>query len=338
VKGLASRHTLSAMRGDFGSGANAIPLGGFGASQRDATPPPSFTDKGRGASASSSAPVRRHPDRTVYVGGLDPRVTSALLAELASHAGRVVRTHIPNAPSGPGPGAGAPTPRAKAGGFGFVEFASVDDAEYACRVLNLTPMYGSRIRVRMSERDEDGGTGGHLGAQLYVAGLAGDADEGALVQACQAFGHVVDCAVVAKGQPGQGHAGMAFGRVVFDGFEASDAAAAALHGAYVPGLCVPGHGPLQVAYANNREAGGGKHGGPEERQRAADAQARRAAAGRRHWVPHTLFAYGLPGELQPNLQPHPQPHPQQHMHLQMQGPTPYPPPLPVAQYHPASWR
>ena len=347
------------MHGDPGSGANAIPVGGFGASRRQGA------SGGRGPTASAFASVsspqhgshsaRRSPERTVYVGRLDPRVTPALLTELASHVGRVMRAHV-QLPGGGGPregpslGASPPTL-----GFGFVEFASVDDAEYACRVLNLVPVFGTRVKVRMSERAEDGGTAGHLGAHLYVAGLAGDVDEGALGDVFQAYGHVVECTVVRRGQQHQGvpqglrqghhqQGDLSYGRVVYDMFEASDAAVAGLHGVYVPGVC--GSGPLHVAYANRRDTAGGKHGGAGERRAAAEAQERRAARGRRRWVPHTLFAYGLPGE-----QPLPAVHPAAAAPTAVQGTLgthvgqPLPPPhYPLGPHHgihgappPRSW-
>ncbi len=73
--------------------------------------------------ASSAAIEQRNQDATCYCGGLDEQVTDELLWELMTNAGPVVHVHIP---------------RDKVTGnhqaFGFVEFRSEEDAEYACKV------------------------------------------------------------------------------------------------------------------------------------------------------------------------------------------------------------
>ena len=73
--------------------------------------------------ASSAAIEQRNQDATCYCGGLDEKVTEELLWELMTNAGPVVHVHIP---------------RDKVTGnhqaFGFVEFRTEEDAEYACKV------------------------------------------------------------------------------------------------------------------------------------------------------------------------------------------------------------
>lgn len=73
--------------------------------------------------ASSAAIEQRNQDATCYCGGLDEKVTDELLWELMTNAGPVVHVHIP---------------RDKVTGnhqaFGFVEFRTEEDAEYACKV------------------------------------------------------------------------------------------------------------------------------------------------------------------------------------------------------------
>lgn len=73
--------------------------------------------------ASSAAIEQRNQDATCYCGGLDEKVSEELLWELMTNAGPVVHVHIP---------------RDKVTGshqaFGFVEFRTEEDAEYACKV------------------------------------------------------------------------------------------------------------------------------------------------------------------------------------------------------------
>jgi len=84
--------------------------------------------------ASSAAIEQRNQDATCYCGGLDEQVTDELLWELMTNAGPVVHVHIP---------------RDKVTGnhqaFGFVEFRSEEDAEYACKVRLAWFCVGLRV-------------------------------------------------------------------------------------------------------------------------------------------------------------------------------------------------
>ena len=75
-------------------------------------------------------------DATVYVGGLDEQCTEELIWELMLQAGPVVNVHMP---------------KDRITGihmfYGFVEFLSEEDADYAIKVLNMIKLFGKPIRI-----------------------------------------------------------------------------------------------------------------------------------------------------------------------------------------------
>lgn len=75
-------------------------------------------------------------EATVYVGNLDERVSDSLVWELMLQAGRIVNVHLPKDRV-------AQTHQ----GYGFVEFISEEDAEYAAKIMNQVRLYGKPIRV-----------------------------------------------------------------------------------------------------------------------------------------------------------------------------------------------
>ncbi|KAJ3139113.1 Splicing factor 3B subunit 4 [Physocladia obscura] len=64
----------------------------------------------------------RNQQNTVYVGNLDEAVTEALLWELMLQAGPVVNVHLPK-----------DRVTQSHQGFGFAEYTSEDDADYAMK-------------------------------------------------------------------------------------------------------------------------------------------------------------------------------------------------------------
>ncbi len=72
----------------------------------------------------------------MYVGNLDDRVNDAILWELFLQAGIVRNVHIPK-----------DRITQSHQGYGFVEFASETDAEYAAKILNSIKLYGKPVRV-----------------------------------------------------------------------------------------------------------------------------------------------------------------------------------------------
>lgn len=88
--------------------------------------------------------LRREQDKeaTVYIGNIDERVTDALIWELMLQAGRIVNVHLPK-----------DRVTQSHQGYGFVEFVSEEDAEYAARIMNQVRLYGKPIRVNKVSTD-----------------------------------------------------------------------------------------------------------------------------------------------------------------------------------------
>lgn len=86
----------------------------------------------------------------MYMGNLDERCTDALVWELMLQAGpvsacapcsracadEIVNVHLPK-----------DRVSMSHQGYGFCEFGSEDDAEYACQIMNQIKLYGKPIRV-----------------------------------------------------------------------------------------------------------------------------------------------------------------------------------------------
>ena len=95
----------------------------------------------------------RNQDATIYVGGLDEKVTESLLWELfvqvfssieiksalklkQYQAGPVVNVHMPK-----------DRVTMMHQGYGFVEFLSEDDADYSIKIMNMIKLFGKPVRV-----------------------------------------------------------------------------------------------------------------------------------------------------------------------------------------------
>ncbi|KAJ2654051.1 Spliceosome-associated protein 49, partial [Coemansia sp. RSA 1199] len=73
----------------------------------------------------------RNQDASIYVGNLDDRVTDELLWELMVQAGPVVSVHLPK-----------DRVTQSTQGYGFVEFQTEADAQYAVQVMNMVKLFG----------------------------------------------------------------------------------------------------------------------------------------------------------------------------------------------------
>jgi RNA recognition motif-containing protein len=82
------------------------------------------------------AVAERNQDATIYVGGLDEKVSETILWELFVQAGPVVNVHMPK-----------DRITQNHQGYGFIEFMSEEDADYAIKIMNMIKLYGKPIRV-----------------------------------------------------------------------------------------------------------------------------------------------------------------------------------------------
>lgn len=124
--------------------------------------------------------VNREQDKeaTVYIGNLDERVTDSLVWELMLQAGRIVNVHLPK-----------DRVTQTHQGYGFVEFISEEDAEYAARVMNQVRLYGKPIRVNKASADKQKTV--EVGAELFIGNLDPMVSEQTLYDTFGRFGSLI---------------------------------------------------------------------------------------------------------------------------------------------------
>lgn len=93
-------------------------------------------------------------------------------------AGRVVKVHVPK-----------DRVTQSHQGYGFVEFISEEDAEYAARIMNQIRLYGKPIRVNKASADKQKSV--EVGAELFIGNLDPMATEQVLYETFSRFGTIV---------------------------------------------------------------------------------------------------------------------------------------------------
>ncbi|KAK6965146.1 splicing factor 3B subunit 4 [Biomphalaria glabrata] len=224
----------------------------------------------------SSAPIaERNQDATVYVGGLDEKVQENILWELFLQAGPVVNVHMPK-----------DRVTQSHQGYGFIEFMSEEDADYAIKIMNMIKLYGKPIRVNKASahtKRQD------IGANIFIGNLDPEVDEKLLYDTFSAFGVILQTPKIMRDRDSGNSKGYAF--INFASFEASDAAIEAMNDQY---LC---NRAITISYAFKKDAKGERCGSAAERLLAA--QNPLSLTGR----PHQLFADAPPPPSQPPLAP-----------------------------------
>ncbi|CAB3405422.1 unnamed protein product [Caenorhabditis bovis] len=191
--------------------------------------------------------VERNQDATIYVGGLDEKVSESILWELMVQAGPVVSVNMPK-----------DRVTANHQGFGFVEFMGEEDADYAIKILNMIKLYGKPIKVNKASAHEKNMD---VGANIFVGNLDPEVDEKLLYDTFSAFGVILQVPKIMRDVDTGSSKGFAF--VNFASFEASDAALEAMNGQF---LC---NRAITVSYAFKRDSKGERHGTAAERMLAA---------------------------------------------------------------------
>ncbi|KAG0135843.1 hypothetical protein HOY82DRAFT_479436 [Tuber indicum] len=189
-------------------------------------------------------------EATVYIGNLDERVSDALVWELMLQAGRIVNVHLPK-----------DRVTQTHQGFGFVEFISEEDAEYAARIMNQVRLYGKPIRVNKASADKQKTV--EVGAELFVGNLDPMVDEKTLFDTFTTFGNLVSAPKIARDDQG---ISKGFGFISYDSFEASDKAIESMHNQFLMNK------EINVQYAYKKDGKGERHGDQAERLLAAQAK------------------------------------------------------------------
>lgn len=162
----------------------------------------------------------KYPNASLYVGNLDPQVSEHLLYELFIQVGPVRLVNLPK----------DRILRAHQG-FGFVEFNTSEDAEFALNILNGVRLYGKTLK--MKKTDPTGGQGNDskpaisVGARLFVKNLSPLVDEKYLKDTFSRFGNLIETPSIVKDENGvsKGH-----GFIEYDDFDSSDTALAKMDG------------------------------------------------------------------------------------------------------------
>lgn len=158
-------------------------------------------------------------------------------------------------------------------GYGFVEFLSEEDADYAIKIMNMIKLYGKPIRVNKASAHQKNLD---VGANIFIGNLDPEVDEKLLYDTFSAFGVILQTPKIMRDPETGNSKGFAF--INFASFEASDAAMDAMNGQY---LC---NRPISVSYAFKKDSKGERHGSAAERLLAAQNPLSHADR------PHQLFA------------------------------------------------
>ncbi|KAI9092689.1 hypothetical protein DFS34DRAFT_583882 [Phlyctochytrium arcticum] len=211
----------------------------------------------------ATRPEERNQDATVYVGNVDDRVSEGLLWELMLQAGPVVNVHLPK-----------DRVTQQHQGYGFVEYMTEEDADYAIKIMNMIKLFGKPIRVNKATSDKKNLD---VGASLFIGNLDADVDEKLLYDTFSAFGVIVQTPNVAR-DPDTGNS-RGYGFVAFDNFESSDAAIEAMNGQFLMNK------EITVSYAYKKDGKGERHGSSAERLLAQQARRNQPAQ-----LPNRFFA------------------------------------------------
>jgi splicing factor 3B subunit 4 len=190
-------------------------------------------------------------EATVYIGNLDERVTDQLVWELMLQAGRIQNVHLPK-----------DRVTQIHQGFGFVEFMSEEDADYAAKIMNQIRLYNKPIRVNKASADKQKTV--EIGAELFIGNLDAMVDEKALYDTFSRFGPLVNVPKVARDDVG---ISKGYGFVSFGDFESSDAAIEHMNGQFLMNK------EITVQYAYKKDGKGERHGDEAERLLAKQAKA-----------------------------------------------------------------
>ncbi|KIW09175.1 uncharacterized protein PV09_00106 [Verruconis gallopava] len=189
-------------------------------------------------------------EATVYIGNLDERVTDALVWELMLQAGRIVNVHLPK-----------DRVTQTHQGYGFVEFISEEDADYAAKIMNQVRLYGKPIRVNKASADKQKTV--DVGAELFIGNLDSMVDEKTLYDTFSRFGTLISPPKIARDEA---NVSKGYGFVSFSNFESSDEAIANMHGQFLANK------EITVQYAYKKDGKGERHGDAAERLLAAQAR------------------------------------------------------------------
>ncbi|KAF2114866.1 hypothetical protein BDV96DRAFT_576040 [Lophiotrema nucula] len=201
-----------------------------------------------------SGPGARHweqnKEATVYIGNLDERVTDELVWELMLQTGAIENVHLPK-----------DRVTQTHQGFGFVEFKTEADADYAAKIMNQIRLFGKPIRVNKASADKQKTV--EIGAELFIGNLDQMVLEKDLYDTFSRFGPLVSVPKIARDEH---QISKGYGFVSYGDFESSDQAIASMNGQYMHNR------EISVQYAYKKDGKGERHGDDTERLLAKNAK------------------------------------------------------------------
>lgn len=197
-------------------------------------------------SSTFGQPNERNTEATLYITNLDTQVTEELLWELMLQVGPVTSCHIPK-----------DRITSNHSGYGFVEFRTEEDADYALHIMNQIKLFGKPLRMNKASQSNKSF---EVGANIFIGNLEKDMDEKKIQETFSVFGNIVGQVKIQRDDNGESK-GFAF--VSFDNFESSDYAIEAMNGQYLGGK------QITVTYAFKKDSKE-KHGSQAERLLAAN--------------------------------------------------------------------
>lgn len=193
------------------------------------------------------ADSERNLRATIYVGNLMEQVTEPLLYELFLQVSPIKLLYLPK----------DRVTRAHQG-YGFVEFPTVTDADYALQVFRGVRLFGRTLNLKNLDGNHNGDMGDlSVGARVFVGNLNPLVDAAYLSEAFLQFGGLLGVPQIV---PDKNH-----GFVEFGSFEAADAAIDKMNGALLM------NSKARVSYALKPD-GKTYHGDEAERLLAAQAK------------------------------------------------------------------
>ena len=184
----------------------------------------------------------RNQEATLFVGNLDPQVNEEILWELFTQCGPVQKIYLPK-----------DKVSQTHNGFAFVELRTMEDADYAIKILHMMKLFNNPIKVNKLTQDK---RVQEVGANLFVGNLSEDINEKSLKDIFSSFGVVLSTKIMRDPESGISRH---YGFVSFDNFDSSDNAILKLNGQYIKGR------PIEVTYAYKKDTKNEKHGNIAER-------------------------------------------------------------------------
>ncbi|WWC89085.1 uncharacterized protein L201_004003 [Kwoniella dendrophila CBS 6074] len=192
----------------------------------------------------------RNQEATVYLGNLDEKCSDAMIWELMLQAGPVSNVFLPK-----------DRISMSHQGFGFCEFLTEADAEYAVKIMNQIKLFGKPIRVNKASYDKKQLD---IGANLFVGNLDLQVDENTLQDTFSGFGQLSEPPKISRDPTTGLSKGYAF--ISYNDFEAADMAIANMNGQFFGGK------QISVQFAFKKDGKGERHGSQAERLLAAQAK------------------------------------------------------------------